>query len=709
MSSSSSSRSNSGDGIVTVDLLNHPFNEPLGMLLAPGAGGGGAASAASESATAAIANRSSSPTTSNVILVAGWEHDGPRRRNNGNKRRQQQRLGPIQRSGLVRLGDRLVRINNVDVTNWTFREGMDALKELVTTTTTTTTTGTTTSNRKRVKLKSLGFAQVGTFEYWKNVHYANNNHASSPSMTRQQQQPSSSSTSSFHNLVNGDIQHNPYLQAAVAAERLKIIQRRRYKFTSYIGQWKAFVDDDNDHENKKNNVHVIKYEIKCHILFTNPPSTLTGSSNRHNIVNNDGTSNNSGSSVPRTTTWSVYKRYSELRTLDDELRALFGWQMNDANNQGGICFPSGHELETYWYNLVGGGGGGGGIGGMYSKLGSLMPSLPRICKSSQLITRQQQRRVPTTTTTMSTSGGESSSSVHYNDDTDNPECAANAAAAAATTNNNSDNRNSPCPIPTSFINRRQSELTTYWSALMCVEDIFDFSNLQFGLLMTKFLQVDEEILRTIKVGRGGAIASTTAAATTTAAAATTNAKQMMLLKAKCPLFPAINEDEESGIDINIETTTTTSPEDDNVPPPLSVPYCASTTDQQEEVTSVGLISSLTFTREQSGNIMIDDDVSALSDGTGAAIIKKSDVDDLSHTLDVAPAVVAPQTTHHNDDNLASSTTLVAVVEEEGGNVRKSSSTSVTSSSVRSRGSSNSKRNVGTQPPRAKPAFQRQFL
>jgi hypothetical protein len=409
----------------------------------------------------------------------------------------------------------------------------------------------------------------------------------------------------------------------------------------------------------------------------------------------------------------VYKRYSELRTLDNELRALFGWQMNDTNNQGGICFPSGHELETYWYTLV---GSGGGIGGMYSKLGSLMPSLPRICKSSQLTTRQQRRRqVPTTTTIMSTSGGESSSSSeHYNDDTDNPECAASAAAsaaaaAAAATNNNSDYHNSPCPIPTSFINRRQSELTTYWSALMCVEDIFDFSNLQFGLLMTKFLQVDEEILRTIKGGRGGAITSTTTTAATTAATATTNAKQMMLLKAKCPLFPAINEDGESGIDINIETTTT-SPEDDNVPPPLSVPYYASTADQQEEETSVGLISSLTFTRERSGNIMIDDDVSALSDGTGAAIIKKSDVDDLSHTPDVVPAVVAPQTTHHNDDNVASSTTLVAVVEEEGGNVRLSSSTSVTSSSVRSRGSSNSKkRNVGTQPPRAKPAFQRQFL
>jgi hypothetical protein len=555
-----------------------------------------------------------------------------------------------------------------------------------------------------VKLKSLGFAQVGTFEYWKNVHYTNNNHTQSPLLiTQQQQQPTSSSV--FYNLINSDVQNNPYLQAVVVEkqQQLEIIQhRRRYKFMSYIGQWKVFIDN-NTNDDTKNVVHVIKYEIKCHVLFTNPPSTLlTSSSSNHHITNNnnDSSSNNNSSSILRS--WSVYKRYSELRSLDNELRVLFGWQMTnyDANNTGGIIFPSKHELETYWYKgtsaLVT--GSGGGMGRMVQKIGSLLSLPTLICKktlSESSSSEQQQHSDVATATTPA-------QECDILDDADNSECADNAT--------NSDIHSSPCPIPTSFINRRQCELTTYWSELMCIEDIFNFSNIQFGLLMTNFLHVDEEILRLIRGGRGGgaAAATTSSSAASAAATSTNNTNKMMLLKPRTSLFPAINEDEESSsavIDINIETTTTSPEEEDNVPRPLSssVPYYATTTNQQEEETSVGLISSLTFTREQSGGgIMIDDDVSALSDGTGAAAIyKKSDMDDnLSHRL------VAPQTQQHDDD-----IALVAVVdvEEEGGDARLLSSTSVTSTSVRSRGSSNSKRNVGIQPPRAKPAFQRQFL
>jgi hypothetical protein len=219
MLSASSLRSGGDGGIVTIDLTQHPYNAPLGMLLAPGAGGGGGAAAASESSATAATNNSrsssiSQPTMSNVILVAGWEHDGRLRRginNSSAKNQQQQRLGPIQRSGLVRLGDRLVRINNVDVTNWTFREVMDALKELVS----SSAAGRDGSNiqsvkKKKVKLKSLGFAQVGTFEYWKQVHYTNN-HTQSPLLITQQQQQPSSSSSVFYNLVNSDVQNNPYL------------------------------------------------------------------------------------------------------------------------------------------------------------------------------------------------------------------------------------------------------------------------------------------------------------------------------------------------------------------------------------------------------------------------------------------------------------------------------------------------------------------
>ena len=114
-------RSENTTNIVTIDLSNHPPNAKLGMLLAPGSlptplnnGSDGSSISSSAAAAAAI------PTASNVTLVAGWEHGT------------NQPLGPIQRSGMVRLGDRLVRINGRDVTDWTFREVMDVLKEMIT-------------------------------------------------------------------------------------------------------------------------------------------------------------------------------------------------------------------------------------------------------------------------------------------------------------------------------------------------------------------------------------------------------------------------------------------------------------------------------------------------------------------------------------------------------------------------------------------------
>ena len=91
------------DDIVTIDLIGHKHGTPLGMLLAP----------------ASLAGTSMA-SVSTVTILAGWE-----RLPDSNK------LGTIQRTGQVRLGDRLVRINNVDVTKMTFREVMDLLKKMV--------------------------------------------------------------------------------------------------------------------------------------------------------------------------------------------------------------------------------------------------------------------------------------------------------------------------------------------------------------------------------------------------------------------------------------------------------------------------------------------------------------------------------------------------------------------------------------------------
>lgn len=110
--------------VVTVDLTRHPPDEPLGMLLAPGAGGGGAPAGSGAGDAPFVvgpagvaAAAAPSPASSRATLVAGWEHGS---------RGERRRLGPVQRCGLVRLGDRLVRVNGKDVTGWTFREVMDA-------------------------------------------------------------------------------------------------------------------------------------------------------------------------------------------------------------------------------------------------------------------------------------------------------------------------------------------------------------------------------------------------------------------------------------------------------------------------------------------------------------------------------------------------------------------------------------------------------
>lgn len=90
--------------VVTINLSDHPPNVPLGVLLAP-----------------ACPTYTTTPEESTLTILAGWERL-PESEGGG--------LGPIQRTGQVRLGDRLVRINNADVRARSFRQVMDMLKSM---------------------------------------------------------------------------------------------------------------------------------------------------------------------------------------------------------------------------------------------------------------------------------------------------------------------------------------------------------------------------------------------------------------------------------------------------------------------------------------------------------------------------------------------------------------------------------------------------
>eukprot|EP00986_Skeletonema_menzelii_P014117 scaffold8941_cov145-Skeletonema_menzelii.AAC.2 len=194
-------RSENTNNIVTIDLSNHPPNAKLGMLLAPGSLPAPLNSNSDSNNTSSPATSSAAlrPTASNVTLVAGWEHGT------------NQPLGPIQRSGMVRLGDRLVRINGRDITDWSFREVMDVLKEMITT---NNNNNNTVARRKR-RLTTLGFAPSGTDEWSRGV-IVGGEEFNSTSMLFGLFQSQEESKVSPH-----------------------VISKRLYSFVSFVGRWRV--------------------------------------------------------------------------------------------------------------------------------------------------------------------------------------------------------------------------------------------------------------------------------------------------------------------------------------------------------------------------------------------------------------------------------------------------------------------------------------
>ncbi|KAL9187097.1 hypothetical protein ACHAXT_010817 [Thalassiosira profunda] len=486
--------------VVTIDLSSHSSHLPLGMLLAPGSGGPSAAPA-------------SSPTSSNVTLVAGWEHGASSSGGGG------RHLGPIQRSGLVRLGDRLVRINGRDVTGWSFREVMDALKELVSSSNAApTSAGTSTSGGRRKRLKTLGFAPAGTAEWSRGTYqtkeisestffglFGNFQHPSS------EEQPApvvhSKTKYSFASFIGGWRVANGPACDTVAEMGNESVQPRQHSDNSaelerqLNKQPSISYDEDQGHgldltvqtsplrpsqlkeeaegdaptandTSDPEDKPFVQYEIQCHMLLK------------------DQTSFGNPQHVHRS--WSVWKRYSELTLLDDQLRRDFGWQMDALDEGRGITFPSPHGIESWWYGVRNGGGVVTSLMGTSTGVsgeengdkteegsGSGWGSLYGWFRTSSDSTNASKANGTAPTDTNASRNDEGTTqSLHQN-----------------------------CPLPVSFIERRQKELSSYWTNLMRVEDIFEFSDVRshkFGKAMASFLEVDKVLL-----SKGGSVTGVT--------------------------------------------------------------------------------------------------------------------------------------------------------------------------------------------------------
>jgi len=394
----------------------------------------------------------------------------------------------------------------------------------------------------------------------------------------------------------------------------------------------------------------IEYEIHCHLLFRDPNSFFT---NRHNTGLNSHTNNNDEHH-----SWSVWKRFSALQTLDEELRYDFGWQMdalthdnkddNRAREVGsilgsgeseGIVFPSAHGLESWWYNVR----NGGGV--VTSLLGESTDIISDTSdgreKKSEVANRADQQK----------GSGWGSSLYSYFRTASNT---SNDKRRNSTETNNSYTSGSSCPIPIPFIERRQKELASYWSDLMKIEDIFEFSDVQshkFGKTMAAFLEVDKILLEKRKDNISGAASLSSSP----------------LHQQHHPSrFPAIHENEPELYGTSIRP---------------------SLLDPSER------LSTMTPTREVSGLTIHDDDVSLLSDGTGA--FDNHHLTSHNSPIRGRPMVdVVPKQYASENGNLSPS---------ESPEKKALSSRSVASTSVAS------SRKNRIKAPRAKPAFQRQRL
>ncbi|KAL3791321.1 hypothetical protein HJC23_006050 [Cyclotella cryptica] len=421
--------------IVTVDLSGHPPQTPLGMLLAPSAlpnepcrhdlHGNGHARKARQT---------------NVTLVAGWEHLP---QECGLKSSHQ--LGPIQRSGLVRLGDRLVRINGKDVTDWSFREVMDTLRQFIIAPNATPNNNTDGTNKSlgKKRLKSLGFAPRYSREWTRNTEFD----VASPILfglldgNKQVHEKRLYSFASFvarwrvmrDEYENGEARVPSSLNdAAILMEENSLEQHLNKEPLSFDNNGvSSLISQPDDRTHAKTSTAqpkpYIQYEIQCHLLFHS--KTFTRKQN-HN-----------GNSY----SWSIWKRYSQFRTLDAELRSLHGWQMDALNEGRGIFFPSERYLETWWYD----------VSGVVNKYFTGEHAL----ESAEVKMEHGAKSDPL----------ESTESVVN------------------------------CPYPEHFIAKRQKELAAYWSQLMRIEEMFEFdtSSHKFAKVVASFLEVDRILAKRI--------------------------------------------------------------------------------------------------------------------------------------------------------------------------------------------------------------------
>lgn len=309
--------------IITVDLRDHPRNTPLGIILAPAAHVGSGVYNDTEETGAGVGNvgvDASLPERSTTILVAGWSRG--------------QKLGPIQKMSNVRIGDQLVQINQTNIKGTlNFRQTMDLIKIMIYDTDDAAFISSSGRFERgkigafSTRLKSLGFEP--------NPYRLSHQSAQGQINT---------TTGMASSRLSWSIMKNGQLYAFQSS-----IQRVRRKQEEHKQDEENHCDADVG--------EFVEYEIACRLVVK---QIATGK--RLKRIMEDG-------EMERT--WSVWKRYSDFKSLDNKLRQNYGWHMKSINGGWGVDFPGTHmfsmvlfgnmslhfvkqrrkEFQSYWKSL----------------------------------------------------------------------------------------------------------------------------------------------------------------------------------------------------------------------------------------------------------------------------------------------------------------------------------------------------------------------
>jgi len=223
-----------------------------------------------------------------IIVVAGWE-----KLSNG-------RLGPVQTSGAVRLGDRLIQVNRIQIITLKFQDVMGMLRSL----------------RENGSLRSLTFVS---------------------SKHLQKKQSGVDGGVVGNTGISGNEERSVISKSLATQSSL----RRKYTFSSFITGFRINTGTPKtQNDTKISGSSLSEGSNNAGEKDKGNDKDRSGPFVEYKIVCNLLTRGYGGEMTETTQSWTLWKRFSQFQDLYEKLIHVYGWQLTNVETNSQTPFPS---------------------------------------------------------------------------------------------------------------------------------------------------------------------------------------------------------------------------------------------------------------------------------------------------------------------------------------------------------------------------------